>query len=56
MKKEQTLLSPKETAAKLGYSYVYFRDRISKKKGFPKKVGRNYYWPDVVRWSQEKAA
>lgn len=49
------LLTGEEIAEKLGYAYTYFRDRVSKKKGFPKKIGRKYDWLQVARFMQQAA-
>ena len=40
-------ISPAECAKRLGCSERHFKERVSKQKGFPKPVHKNYYWPDV---------
>lgn len=50
------MLTPEECADRLGYKPRYFKEKLSKKKGFPKIIGRRYYWPDVFRYFHEKAA
>lgn len=47
-------LNASECAEKMGYSRRHFVDRISKKPGFPKKIGRKWYWPDIARFMAEK--
>ena len=45
-----------ECAEFMGLSVWTFKNRTSKQKGFPKPTGRKWYWPDVVRFEQGKAA
>lgn len=47
-------VSPEECAKRMGYSYTYFRDKVSKKPEFPRPIGQNYYWPDVHWYMQHK--
>lgn len=46
----------KECAEFFGCSEWHFKNRISKQHNFPKPVGKKWYWPDVVRFEQGKAA
>ena len=45
-----------ECAELMGYSARHFKERISKEPGFPKRIGKKWYWPDIVRFEAKKAA
>lgn len=49
------LITGQKCAEKLGYSYSYFRDTISKRPGFPPKIGKKFDWLQVARFMQQAA-
>lgn len=47
-------ISPKECAERMGYSATYFNVKVRYWAGFPRPIGRNYYWPDIHKYMQNK--
>jgi len=53
-KDEDILWTSYECAKYLGMSHRHFRDRVSKRRGFPQAcaIGKTWLRADVVRWAK----